>query len=70
VSAEFRQWLAKYSLTLQALLMMAIVLTVFWQSFSRLVGIGSKSDYEYGWLVYPVSAYFLIRDRDKLAGIH
>ena len=70
MSTELRPWLAKYRLTLLALLVMATVLTVYWQSFSRLIGMWSMSDYAYGWLVYPVSAYLLIRDRDKLADIH
>ena len=63
---DLQRSLARHRLTLLALVAITTVLTIYWQSFSRLIGMWSISGYEYGWLVYPISVYLLIRNRDRL----
>ena len=46
---------------------LACVLAVYWDTFSRIVAMWSFSDYQYGWLVYPLGLYLLMAERDSLA---
>lgn len=50
-----------------ALLSVLLVIALYWQSFSRMVGMWSLSSYQHGWLVYPVALYCLWRKREVLA---
>jgi len=59
--------LKRYHLTFLALALMAIVVTLYWQTFSRIVEMWSISYYQYGWLVYPASLYVLVSKRHELA---
>lgn len=64
---QLRHLLKKYNLTLLALGVITMVVVVYWQTFSRIVEMWSISDYQYGWLVYPVSLYVFSQKRDVLA---
>ena len=59
--------LKKYQLSFLAVALMAIVVTLYWQTFSRIVDMWSISYYQYGWLVFPASLYVLVRERNQLA---
>jgi exosortase A len=64
---ELSSVLHHHLLLLIACLAMLAVAVVFWQSFSRLVGMWSLSDYQYGWFVYPIALYVLWSKRHTLA---
>lgn len=59
--------LRRHRLALLALAVFAVLISLYWQTFSRIVEMWSISDYQYGWLVYPVSLYVLLRKRNVLA---
>jgi EpsI family protein len=50
-----------------AIAAIALVVWVYWQSFSRMVSMWSLADYQYGWLVYPIALYLLWNKRAELA---
>ena len=54
---------------LVAFLVIALVMAVYWQTFSRIIDMWSLWDYQYGWLVYPVCLYLLASNRDALAQV-
>lgn len=60
--------LHEHRLILLALSAMALVVIVYWPSFSRMAGMWTLADYQYGWLVYPLAIYVLWRKRGSLAG--
>lgn len=60
--------LREHRLVLLALSIMALVVLVYWPSFLRMVRMWTLTDYQYGWLVYPIATYVLWRKRDALAG--
>ena len=45
----------------------AVVISVYSQTFARIIDMWSIRDYQYGWLVYPISFYVLAKKRDALA---
>jgi exosortase A len=59
----------RHQLTILAIAIMVVVVLLYWQTFSRLVGMWSISYYQYGWLVYPASLYVLFMQRYELAAI-
>lgn len=61
--------LRKYQLVLLALAVIAMVVVLYWQTFSRIVDMWSVTAYQYGWLVYPVSLYVLSTKRNDLAAV-
>ncbi len=61
--------LRQYKLTLFAVAITALVVAVYWQTFSRIVEMWSVTAYQHGWLVYPVCLYLLFTKRDELAEV-
>ena len=57
----------RYCLILTACLLIISIMIVYWQSFSRMVGMWSLSTYQHGWVVYPISLFVLWRNRHDLA---
>lgn len=66
-SAETVSPIREHRLLLIAMLTMTLVVFVYWHSFSRMVEMWSLTDYQYGWLVYPIALYILWRKRTVLA---
>ena len=61
--------LREYRMLMIACLVMVVVVAVYWQTFSRMMGMWSLSTYEHGWLVFPVALYVLWRRRAELANV-
>ncbi|MEX2123363.1 MAG: exosortase A [Woeseia sp.] len=59
--------LREYRTVLIACLIMVLVAIVYWQSYSRMIGMWSLSTYQHGWLVYPIGLFILWRKRHALA---
>jgi len=59
--------LRRHKLTVLVLVVAAVVMSVYWQTFSRIVDMWSFQDYQHGWFVCPLSLYVLMKKRDALA---
>lgn len=64
---DTKSMLHEHRLILLALSIMILVALVYWSSFSRMVQMWTLTDYQYGWLVYPIAVYVLWRKRAALA---
>jgi exosortase A len=61
--------LREHRLLLFAAVTMLLIVTVYWQTFSRMVEMWMLSDYQYAWLVYPIALYVLWSKRHALASV-
>lgn len=52
-----------------AVAVIAGVAWTYWPSFARMMGMWSLSDYQYGWLVYPIALYLLWSKRAELGKV-
>jgi len=61
--------LERYRLVGLAVAVIAVVGIIYWQTFSRMVGMWELRTYQHGWLVYPVALLVLWWQREALARV-
>ena len=50
-----------------AVITVIIVAAVYWQTYARIIDMWAISDFQHGWLVFPLFLYVLYRKREALA---